>query len=422
MGGVRGRLVSASDREEGLTLIDEANRNGCSILQAAELLGISERTYWRWHSQQKTFGKSEDKRQTATRPIPVNKLTEADEKEILEIVNRPEFANDPPNQIVIKLADTGRYIASERTFYRVLKRNAQLKHRGRMKKRKKRVISTHVAKAPNQVWVWDITYLPFSPVKGMFLYLYMISDIFSRKIIAWEVWPSQTAENAAELVQRAVFAENLPLHPQLILHSDNGAPMKAFTFLAKLQELGITPSYSRPRVSNDNAYAESLFRTVKYYPTYNSSGFVDIEDARRWCHQFVVWYNNEHRHSGINYYTPQQMHTGECWNAMEIRRKAYENAKNKHPERWNGRNIRNLKPTTTVCLNPVNGYGKQYGVAGMHNAPPSVAPRLLENTGQSKPSRPNEVSREAVALTAKMPVLYAPGGDGQGRMGKQPMF
>jgi putative transposase len=400
-----------------LTLIDEAVHSGCGISQAADAIGISERTYWRWHSQQKEVGKSEDRRQMAAHPTPANKLTESDEREILKVVNQPEFANDPPSQIVPKLADRGIYIASERTFYRVLKRHAQLKHRGRLKERKKKAVSTHIAKAPNRVWVWDITYLPFFPVQGMFLYLYMISDVFSRKIVAWEVWPVQTSENAAELVQRAAFAENLPFYPRLILHSDNGSPMKGFTLLAKLQDLGITPSYSRPRVSNDNAYAESLFRTVKYYPTYNPAGFKDIEEARQWCRQFVNWYNNVHCHSGINYYTPQQMHTGECWNAMEIRMKAYEDARSKHPERWNKRNIRDLRPPRTACLNPVNDCRKPHKGAGQHSAPPSVAPILSENTGQSKLSRPNEVSREAVALTAKMPVLYAPGGDGQGRVG-----
>lgn len=380
-------------------------------------MGISERTYWRWHSQQKALGKSEDGRRTAIRPAPANKLTDAEEKQILDAVNQPEFSNDPPSQIVPKLADRGIFIASERTFYRVLKRNAQLRHRGRMKERKKKPVSTHIAKAPNQVWVWDITYLPYFPVQGMFLYLYMISDIFSRKIVAWEVWPVQSSENAAELVQRAAFAENLPFHPRLILHSDNGSPMKGFTFLAKLQDLAITPSYSRPRTSNDNAYAESLFRTVKYYPTYDPAGFKDIDEARQWCRQFVNWYNNEHRHSGINFYTPQQMHTGECWKYMEIRQEAYEKAKMAHPERWNGRNTRDWEPPRMTCLNPVNDCRKPRDGAGQHGAPPSVAPILSENTGQSKLSRPNEVSRAAVALTAKMPVLYAPGGDGQGRVG-----
>lgn len=151
-------------------------------------MGISERTSWRWHSQQKKSGKLEDMRQTAPHSTPVNKLTEAEEDAILEVVNKPEFANDPPSQIVPKLADRGIYMASDRTVYRVLKRNTQLKHLGRVKKRKKKAVITHVAKAPNQLWVWNITYLPFLPVHGMFLYLYMISDVFRRKIVALEVW------------------------------------------------------------------------------------------------------------------------------------------------------------------------------------------------------------------------------------------
>ena len=315
-------------------------------------MGISERTYWRWHSQRRRNGVSADGRLTALHPAPANKLTGEEEARILEIVNQPEYANDPPSQIVPKLADKGIYIASERSFYRVLKKHKQLKHRGRMKARQKKPVSTHIAKKPNSVWVWDITYLPFRMVQGMFFYLYMISDLFSRKVVAWEVWPVQSADNAAELVQRAVYAEKIPFNPDLILHSDNGAPMKGYTLLARLQEFGITPSNSRPRTSNDNAYAESLFRTVKYCPEYNPDGFNDIEDARQWCARFVEWYNNVHRHSGINYYTPQQRHSGMCFEAMKTRIEVYEAAKQQHPERWHGRATRDWSLPDTVTLNP----------------------------------------------------------------------
>lgn len=164
---------------------------------------------------------------------------------------------------------------------------------------------------------WDITYLP-GPAKGLYFYLYLILDIFSRKIVGWEVWTEETAEHASHLIRRTVMSENITRQNEpLVLHSDNGSPMKRASMLETLYQLGITPSRSRPRVSNDNPYSEAIFRTCKYCPSYPAGGFANIKDARIWVKEFANWYNYKHCHSGIKFLTPYQRHSGQGEEVLE---------------------------------------------------------------------------------------------------------
>ncbi len=250
------------------------------------------------------------------------------------------------------LADRGIYVASEATFYRVLREANMCHHRRKGKIPTHREVPSLFATAPNQVWMWDITYLR-GPIKGTYFYLYVISDLFSRYIVGWEVWEEQTAEHASELVKRATIAQHVSSNT-ICLHSDNGSPMKGSTMLATLEFLGITPSFSRPRVSNDNAYAESLFSTLKGRPNFKETGFLSLADARQWAASFVNWYHSEHHHSGLKYLTPSQRHLGEWEVVIQKREALYAEAKEKHPERWNGRDTRNWTPPEVVCLNHVN--------------------------------------------------------------------
>ena len=269
---------------------------------------------------------------------------------MLDVCNEAEFAGLPPSQIVPKLADKGQYIASESSFYRILKQAQQLGRRGRSKApRRHRPPTTHRADGPNQLWSWDITYLP-SIVRGLFFYLYLVEDVFSRKIVAWEVHDREAGELAAALIDRAVMSEHCFRKP-LVLHSDNGSPMKCYTLQSKLAELGITPSHSRPRVSNDNAFSESLFRTLKYCPFWPGQGFAALETARDWVNDFVRWYNNEHCHSAIKFVTPAQRHSGQDIALLEKRNILYERARARNPERWSGK-TRNWTPPDEVTLNP----------------------------------------------------------------------
>jgi transposase InsO family protein len=205
------------------------------------------------------------------------------------------------------------------------------------------------ATAPNQLVSWDITYLA-TTIKGQFFYLYLFLDLFSRKIVGWQVYDRESSELAAALVQDLCQREGIP-RDQLVLHSDNGGPMKGATLLATLQKLGITPSRSRPAVSNDNPYSEALFKTLKYDARYPSQPFATLTAAREWVTGFVHWYNHEHRHSSIQFVTPAQRHNGEDRAILKRRQAVYAAAKAKKPERWS-RNIRNWDWPAEVCLNP----------------------------------------------------------------------
>ena len=349
MGGRRGRLISASDRKRAIKLIEEATGAGARQKRACHELGISDRTLQRWKNESTPV---EDQRPIAKRPVPKNKLSEKEVQQILKVVNEQDFQSLPPSQIVPRLADQDMYIASESTFYRVLKHHDMQHHRGRSLKPTKKPISTHCATGPNQVWMWDITWVP-GPAKGIYFYLYLIIDLFSRKIIAWDIWLEESAENASILVRRGVLSEQRTVPPfaPLVLHSDNGSPMKGASLLETLYALGITPSKSRPRVSNDNPYAESIFRTCKYRPSYPAKGFADLTQAREWVLRFVKWYNAEHRHSGLKFLTPHQRHTGIGQAILLKRHKLYEAAKTAHPERWS-KGTRNWTLDDEVWLNP----------------------------------------------------------------------
>lgn len=338
-------MISDPDRIEVVALIQDASQTGCRLAVACREVGITLRTLQRWRADgQIQF----DARQTAER-TPTNQLSEEERQRILAVANSAEFASLPPSQIVPTLADRGEYLASESTFYRVLRQAGQQQHRGRARAPRRRPVSTHRATGANQLWCWDITYLP-SAIKGQYFYWYMMMDVFSRKIVAHEVHPHEGMQEASELLRRASLAEGRILQP-LVLHADNGSAMKGSTMLATMQQLGVVASFSRPRVSNDNAYAESLFRTCKYRPGYPNRPFAGLEEARQWVERFVRWYNHDHKHSGLNFVTPQQRHQGLAEEVLNRRRQVYEEAKARQPRRWS-RATRNWELEDVVWLNP----------------------------------------------------------------------
>lgn len=326
--------------------ITKAMRDGARQKQACEIIGITTRTlqYWR------ILGLT-DRRQTVEKK-PANRLSEQEKEAVLVVCNSKEFRNQTPKQIVPALADRGVFLASESSFYRILRQAGQLQHRGRSAKPVTRQRPwSYLADGPNQVWSWDITYLA-SCIRGQFYYLYLFMDIYSRKIVGWEVHANESAEQAAEVLRKARFAETLPLNHELVLHSDNGSPMKGATMLATMQKMGVVPSFSRPSVSNDNPFSEALFKTLKYVPAYPAQPFENIDAARRWVAKFCGWYNHTHRHSGLKFVTPIQRHNGTDKDILEKRKCVYEQARSLHPERWSHR-IRNWEHERAVELNPV---------------------------------------------------------------------
>jgi putative transposase len=340
-------MISAPDRKKAIELIDKAMYSGSRLKPACDELEISPRTYQRWSKVHESI---EDKRPTAERKPPKNKLSDKERATILQVINSSEYADLVPGQIVPKLADQGIYLASESTIHRILRDEKQNTHRAKTKEPIKREAPTHIATAANQVWTWDITWLN-GPAKGQYYKLYLILDMFSRLIVGSEVWETEKSEYAEILVKRALLDQKISGRP-LILHSDNGSPMKAATFLATLERLGVQSSFSRPRVSNDNPYSESLFKTMKYAPTFPNGGFRSLEEARQWVEKFVHWYNYVHMHSAINYLTPYQRHYGMDKNVLENRKQVYITAKAKHPEGWS-RQIRKWDLPNYVSLNPI---------------------------------------------------------------------
>ncbi len=340
-------MTSLPERQQLVERFNHAVASGARKAVACAEIGLSLRSLQRWAL---TPVIQADVRTTTPRPRPSNALSAEERRTILEVCNSPPFASLPPSQIVPRLADQGRYLASEATFYRVLKAADQQHRRGRSHAPHKHAApTTHSATKSNQVWSWDITYLP-SPVRGQYYYLYLIEDIYSRKAVGWEVYEQESGERAAGLMQRTVLGERCAGQP-LVLHSDNGAPMKSVTLLSKLYDLGITPSRGRPRVSNDNPYSESLFRTLKYCPQWPQDGFADLEAARSWVRDFIRWYNHEHRHSRIRFVTPAQRHRGEDQEVLAKRHVLYQQARHRHPHRWSGA-TRNWQPIGAVTLNP----------------------------------------------------------------------
>ena len=283
-------MIGTQDRRNAVMLIAEAVAGGARQSKACAEIGISERTYRRWTSRGDVQA---DQRPLVDRSAPSNKLSAAERQAVLASCNAEEFASLPPSQIVPRLADRGIYLASESSFYRIQGRTrwvrieGQQQHRGRAKPPGRREPpKSYQATGPCQVWTWDITWMP-GPIMGMFFYLYLIVDIFSRKIVGWEVHERESAELAAMLVQRAVWAEGSTARP-LLLHADNGTPMKGASMKAMLEKLGVRASYSRPQVSNDNPFSEALFRTCKYRPDWPTRGFATKAQAQAWIKRFGI--------------------------------------------------------------------------------------------------------------------------------------
>lgn len=341
MGG-RGEMTPLNEQEKILGYIKESIQEGARKTKVCDFLQIPIRTVQRWENKPEG-----DKRPQAKHISPIS-LTEAEKDEIVEICSKDEYKDMNPNEIVPILAQNGKYIASESTFYRVLRERGLLKNRSNSKPGTPRNAPDELkATEPNQVWSWDITYLK-TTINGIFFYLYFFMDVWSRKITGWTVEYKEDGKIASRKISE-ICKENKIKKDNTNLHSDNGPAMKSGTMLATLAHLGVVPSFSRARVSNDNAYSELLFKTLKYVPEYPKQ-FNSIEDARKWVEKFVYWYNNEHHHSGIDYVTPEERHSGKDKKLLEKRKETYRKAKQANPKRWSGK-IKNLDYKKEVILN-----------------------------------------------------------------------
>lgn len=343
MGGRRGRLIPLEERKMAVLLITEAFEAGARLFAACEILGIHTRTYLRWKN-----GSVKDRRKGTARNI-ANKLTYDERQEIIKICCLPQYRDLNPYEIYVNLLEEGVYLASVRTIYRVLKADGLLHHRSNTRsprpvKKPEQLIATGI----NQVWCWDITYLK-TDIAGIYYFKYTVIDIWNREIAGWTVSENESPEVAEKLFKQLSAGKEIAF---LRLHSDNGNAMKGGTMLMTLYSLGITPSFSRPRVSDDNPYIESFFKTMKYHPSYPRR-FSSIEEARKWCTYFVDWYNTVHRHSGIGWVTPEQRRLGIDSELFRKRNDTLMKAYIEKPERFK-RPPRLWEKQVKVILHPVN--------------------------------------------------------------------
>jgi putative transposase len=358
-----GGKVDIVVRKECLVLIQTAVDTGASRTAACELLGLSIRTLQRWRKDPDQG----DRRSGPVSPV-LHSLTDTEKQKIIDVSNSPLYRDLSPWQIVPKLADSGEFLGSESSFYRILKKERLLNHRSRCKPPENKRPKDLIANAPNQVWSWDITYLK-SPILGKYYFLYLVMDVFSRMVVGWTLEEKESSEISSVLISELYIKYNIT-KDTLTLHADNGGPMKGATMLVTLQKLHVLPSFSRPSVSNDNPYSESLFKTLKYRPSYPDGAFASFEEAHTWVTKFVAWYNEEHLHSEIQFVTPRSRHESLDVQILQNRHIVYQYAKQQNPFRWS-RATRNWSPITEVRLNPLKKDGTS------HNKQEQVGARLL---------------------------------------------
>ena len=283
--------------------------------------------------------------------VSTRALSGAEREEVHQILNTPRFADQSPREVYASLLDENRYICSYRTMYRILHEYQEVRERRNQLRRPIYQKPELLAKAPNQVWSWDITKMR-GPVKWSYFYLYVVLDIYSRYVVGWMIALQEAAHLAQELVEETYKKQGIQ-QGQLILHSDRGNPMTSKTMAYLLADLGVTKSHSRPYVSNDNPFSEAQFKTMKYQPSYPKR-FGSLLEARAWAREFFSWYNHCHHHSGIALLTPAVVHSGRAAEVVQIRQATLETAYKHHPERF----VRGLpKPEPlpkAVWINPPN--------------------------------------------------------------------
>jgi putative transposase len=307
-------------------ICEEAKKNKVRQKIICYGIGIEARTLQKWKKEGYA-----DRRKGAPKQVH-NKLTESEEHRILYKACSMKYKDKTPGEMVADLAERGEYIGSVKSIYRVFKRTNLILLNRRQRRKSKAVLAEIKATRSNEQWSWDISYLK-TAVKGKYFYLYLITDIWDRYIIGWEIHEEESGELARQLFEKISGRLNVS---GIKLHSDNGGPMKSTTFRAVLEKLEVLQTFSRPSVSNDNAFSESLFSTLKRNAGYPKK-FYTIEEAREWMARFVNWYNNEHMHSGLCYVTPAQRRKGEDREIFEKRNKTFDLARLAHPERWTGK-------------------------------------------------------------------------------------
>lgn len=294
--------------------------------QSCYFLGVSRSTYYSW------IGKRVKDSEKIRKPYTADHvITHSVRQEILSVMTTEDYMDKTPYEIFYNELDKGNYYCSVRTLYRILEENHLVRERRRGHQQSHYSKPELLAESPNEVWSWDITKLK-GPRKWQFYYLYVILDIFSRYVVGWLIAQAERSELAKDLIEISCERQNIT-KKQLTIHSDRGASMTSLTVNQLLDNLSVKKSLSRPRVSNDNPYSESQFKTLKYRPEFPDR-FGSIQDAREYCREFFKWYNEDHYHSGLNYLTPHSVHHGEADKRVKQRQNTMIDVYNRYPERF----------------------------------------------------------------------------------------
>ena len=329
------------------------------------------------------------------RPAPARALSRAEKEQVRDLLNSERFQDTAPREVYAELLDEERYLCSIRTMYRILTDHAEVRERRNQLRhpvyRKPELLAT----GPNQVWSWDITKLR-GPSKGVYYYLYVILDIYSRYVVGWMIAEVETAELAEQLIVETCSKQGVQ-RAQLTIHADNGSPMIAKTVALLLADLGVAKSHSRPHVSNDNPYSEAQFKTIKYRPDYPDR-FGSLADARSWGRRFFHWYNEQHHHSGLGLLTPAAVHSGRGETMRQQRQVVLEQAFQAHPERFVNGTPQPARLPEAVWINPPKS-----DAAAVAPASTSAEDRLVD----AAPAIPPSFSPVVIAQPTALPYATA---------------
>ena len=310
---------------------------------ACSALGVSRATLYRQRTR-----RVETPLEGRSHPPPLS-LDGEERQAVVDQLHATRFMDASPHTIHATLLDEGQYLCSVRTMYRILAQEGELKERRNVCRHPQYAKPELMATAPNQLWSWDITKLK-GPVTWTYFYLYVILDVFSRYTVGWMVASRESATLAKKLIRETCAKQGIP-REQLTLHADRGSSMKSKAVALLLADLGVTKTHSRPHVSNDNPFSESQFKTLKYRPEFPQR-FGSLQDARSFCRPFFDWYNTEHRHAGIAFMTPENVHYGRATQILETRSAALDAAFAAHPERFKGKRPVPESLPEAVWINP----------------------------------------------------------------------
>lgn len=367
-----------------MTAIQERHP-GVPLSRACDALGFPRATMYR-------LRRPPSARVARRAPSPPRRLTDAEREQVLGVLHEPEFADQPPREVFATLLSRGTYVASVRTMYRLLADQGEVRERRALRRAMKHPKPSLVATAPNQVWTWDITKLR-TTTPGAFLSLYVVIDLFSRMVVGWMLAVGESAALAKQLFDETI--EKHRVQPgTLVVHADRGSPMRSTGLADLLAVLGVERSFSRPRVSDDNAFTEAQFKTMKYQPDYPGR-FASLVEARGWCEHFFAWYCNHHHHESLALFTPADVFEGRVEAVAETRQRALDGAYAAHPERFpNGRPVVR-RPPAEVAINPLPPAAADVGHQGAPQADGRAEAALDRTSGADGDPRGEALTRPA---------------------------